>query len=155
MTTYIFTLQRNDTTKQSIVRAVDRRAAEQDIATEIEAGWSVVSVSEDGAPFSDVQSRVHANYVLYRPTIPPRPHRDPMPAQLPEYKQIVVVETARGYELRIFEGNVTQVEPTFAADRDRPPAITKFGSLQDADREAQRECAEAVLAGWELYRGGY
>ena len=114
----------------------------------------MVSVSENGTPLS--AGRVHLNYVLYRPTVPPVPGRDPVPLQLPEYKQIAVVEMPwREYELRVFEGNVTQVEPKFAASRSDPPTILRFQTLQDATREARVQCAEAVLDGWELYRGSY
>jgi hypothetical protein len=156
MNTYSFKLQRNNITQEKIIRAADLRAAKQDIEIEIEEGWSVISVCENGIPLSDMQGQVHVNYVLYRPTSPPLPGRDPIPLVLPEYKQIAVVETPwNEYELRIFKGNVTQVEPKFAANRTLPPTVTKFGSLQDATREAQIECADAVLAGWELYRGSY
>jgi hypothetical protein len=154
MNTYIFSLRRGSFSQQKIIRTPSLRSAVREIEPETADGWWVVSVSENGTPLS--QGRMHVNYVLYRPAAPPVPGRDPLPLQLPEYRQIAVVETPwKEYELRIFEGNVTQVEPQFAAAQSQPPNISRFETLQEATREARVECAEAVLDGWELYRGSY
>lgn len=154
MNTYFFRLQSGNFFQEKIVRAPNLRAAVGEVGPETEAGWSIISASENGMPLS--QSRVHVNHVLYRPAVPPVPGRDPAPLVLPQYRQIAVVETPWGeYELRIFEGTVTQLEPKFAASRSGGPTVTRFRRLQDATREARIASAEAVLDGWELYRGSY
>ena len=55
--TYEFTLERNDMRQSKFVRAIDLGSAEGQLDDELEAGWSIVSVLENGRPVSSSNSQ--------------------------------------------------------------------------------------------------
>jgi hypothetical protein len=79
---------------------------------------------------------LHTNYVLYRD--------NPEPGHL--YRQIVVVEAEGRFEVRVFDGDVIQVEPF---DHHNPDAAYFFHdslaeAIADADQELERARAEGM-----------
>ena len=57
MNTYEFTLERDSMRQSKFVRAADLGSAEGQLDDELEAGWSIVSVLENGKPVSSSNSQ--------------------------------------------------------------------------------------------------
>jgi hypothetical protein len=83
--------------------------------------------------------QVHSNVVLYRPQVQVGSR----------YRQIVVVEKEQ-FELRIFEGEVAQLEPKFIADG-TDAEVHFHSTVNDAQRDAEKEFQASVAEGWEPY----
>lgn len=82
---------------------------------------------------------LHRNYVLYRD--------NPEPGH--KYRQIAVFEGEGRFEVRVFDGDVVQVEPF---DHHNPDAAYFFHeSLEDATNDAEREFERAKTEGMTPY----
>lgn len=84
-------------------------------------------------------SQLHANYVLYL--------TEPTPGN--RYRQIAVVEKDK-FELRIFEGVVTQIEPKFDVNS-LDAEVHFYDDLNAAMAGAKTECQQSEAAGWVLH----
>jgi hypothetical protein len=81
--------------------------------------------------------RIHRNRVLYKDDAQPG-HR---------YKQIVVIEGSRQFEVHTCEGDVLQVEPDFEAGS-TDAVVTFHPDLNAALEDAERQHEASMSAGW-------
>jgi hypothetical protein len=86
-------------------------------------------------------SEIHMHRVLYK--------SGPNPGN--RYLNIVIVEKEQ-FEVRVFEGEVEQLDPKFVANSS-DAAMTFHHTLQSANEDANKEFAESVTAGWLPYTG--
>lgn len=57
MNTYEFTLERDSMRQSKFIRAVDSGSAKDQLDDELEAGWTIVSVQENGRPIRSPNSQ--------------------------------------------------------------------------------------------------
>jgi hypothetical protein len=89
-----------------------------------------------------MDSEVHVNHVLYKKQLP---------GARPVYRQIAVVEQAGRFEVRVFGGEVVQMDPKFIAESSDAevhmhPTFTE--AMADADSEFRRSVSSRK---WEPY----
>jgi hypothetical protein len=84
-------------------------------------------------------NEIHSNAVLYRPQVQVGGR----------YRQIVVVEKEQ-FQIRIFEGDVEQLDPKFLADS-TDAEIYFHPTLNAAVKDAEKEFQASVTEGWEPY----
>jgi hypothetical protein len=84
-------------------------------------------------------NQVHSNAVLYRPQVQVGSR----------YRQIVIVEK-ENFEVRVFDGDVVQLEPQFLADS-TDAVITFHPTLNEAIQDAEKEFRDSASEGWEPY----
>jgi len=87
-----------------------------------------------------MRSEVHRHYVLY----------NGVPRVGTRYKDIAVVEQDQ-FEVRIFEGDVLQIQPEFTVKVSRSETHS-HATLSLAIADAQKECETLEAAGWVQYR---
>jgi hypothetical protein len=86
-------------------------------------------------------SEIHMNLSLYKNRAKPGNR----------YLNIVIVEKEQ-FEVRVFEGDVAQVDPKFIANSS-DAAMTFHPSLESARKDANKEFDESVAKGWQPYTG--
>jgi len=83
-------------------------------------------------------SQLHANLVAYKTDAGKR-----------RYRQIAVVEKEQ-FEVRIFEGNVVQLEPKFIAESTNAE-VYFHPDVKDAIADAEKEFKESFADGWQAF----